>query len=105
LIYAHTSHAAAAVPPTWLSTSPADRTVELGEKVTLKCEASGSPDPVLTWSHNGQVLVNSGRININSEGKIFYKEEVSKPKMVLVSILSFRKYSYASHAYKIFPII
>ncbi|XP_022099227.1 hemicentin-2-like isoform X2 [Acanthaster planci] len=47
---------AEAVQPLVFTTTPADKSVAVGSRVTLQCNAVGSPDPVITWSKQGGLL-------------------------------------------------
>jgi hypothetical protein len=69
---------ASPVGPTWTFTpSESQRLVELGEKVVLKCEASGTPQPTISWAHNGQALLPTEHIKIESAGRfLFFIDEL-----------------------------
>jgi len=64
---------AAPAGPTWILTPPeSQRLVELGEHVVLKCEASGTPTPTITWTHNSRPLFPTDRIRIEDLGMNLY---------------------------------
>lgn len=41
--------------------------VTIGSTATFTCTATGNPAPAITWSHDGQQLVTSGRYLISSD--------------------------------------
>lgn len=49
-------------------TMPENQTVRSGSKAQLRCEADGSPEPVITWFKDGRSVVPQGRVSITSEG-------------------------------------
>lgn len=52
--------------------SPQPQNVSVGEVIVLQCTADGNPVPTVTWSHNGQVLIEeSGKINITAVAENF----------------------------------
>jgi hypothetical protein len=59
------------IPPTWVVTpAEAQRIVQIGESVVLRCEATGHAK--IQWWHNGQLLGNNERIQITNEGMSFH---------------------------------
>lgn len=37
-----------------------------GQKIKLECEVTGTPDPQITWSHNGKTLPDTRDIKVTS---------------------------------------
>ncbi|RVE63802.1 hypothetical protein OJAV_G00140030 [Oryzias javanicus] len=54
--------------------------VDEGKKLTVKCEASGNPDPAYTWFKDGNELKRSKRIRIRSNQKSS-RVQISKAKL------------------------
>ncbi|XP_033096444.1 scavenger receptor cysteine-rich type 1 protein M130-like [Anneissia japonica] len=59
---------------------PSDRNVSHGFGVTLLCQSSGNPAPIITtasWLHNGNPIyeadIRSGRISVRSLGSLYFK--------------------------------
>ena len=48
---------------------PDDFSVEHGQTISLECRASGSPQPVLTWSKNDLALPRDPRFNALARGQ------------------------------------
>ena len=40
------------------------------ESVIFACNASGIPQPTITWFHNGKIVTTTGRIQINSKKEL-----------------------------------
>lgn len=55
------------VPPT-IGTHPQSQVISEGRLVELFCRATGSPDPLITWSKDGRTLQASSRLDIDSTG-------------------------------------
>ncbi|XP_041349453.1 neuroglian-like [Gigantopelta aegis] len=60
-----TFHVSAVQKPYWIS-KPQDVTVAVDEDVTLRCKATGIPDPVVSWFINGKPLEESDVLNKNA---------------------------------------
>ncbi|KAI5086045.1 hemicentin-1 [Silurus meridionalis] len=56
------------VPPTIMNSDPADVSAQVGEELTLKCHAEGTPTPQLTWMRNGVKVDTSERVHVSANG-------------------------------------
>ena len=52
--------------PATITTPPIDTIVVVQEKLALSCVAIGIPKPYISWSRNGNLLMNSTRYNITA---------------------------------------
>lgn len=56
-----------------LDNQPTDTEVVVGRSVLLNCTARGLPEPVITWTKNGEpVDFDDGRIQILENGSLFF---------------------------------
>ncbi|KAG8309246.1 hypothetical protein J6590_090756, partial [Homalodisca vitripennis] len=69
-------------------TSPENLTVRSGYKAELRCEADGSPEPVITWFKDGKTVVPGGRLSISSEGTLLTIEHVKESDSGLYTCLA-----------------
>ena len=53
---------------------PEKTTIIVGEKAELTCEASGDPQPSVTWSKDGDTSI--PRANFNNDGKVLVIRDV-----------------------------
>ncbi|XP_054710227.1 cell adhesion molecule Dscam2-like [Uloborus diversus] len=70
--------------PNWVR-PPSDTSVEAGNKITLHCEAKGSPKPTITWRKNTDfsainfdVVHSDGRVRISDDGQSLRIPEARK---------------------------
>lgn len=55
-----------------------------GYKAEQRCEADGSPEPVISWFKDGKSVIPGGRVTFNSEGK----KETEIQKILHIILLS-----------------
>ncbi|XP_054274117.1 peroxidasin-like isoform X2 [Macrosteles quadrilineatus] len=69
-------------------TMPENQTVRSGSKAQLRCEADGSPEPVITWFKDGRSVVPQGRVSITSEGTLLTVEHAKESDSGLYTCLA-----------------
>ena len=65
------------VAPEILVAEPSITVIE-GSIATLTCLATGDPDPVQTWSRNGNELTSGGRYQISADGRVLTVQGVTE---------------------------
>lgn len=63
--------------------SSSDMVVQEGSNVTLKCAASGSPAPNITWKRDNNELISLGN---GLEGEFFFKFIIISMKIFYMNI-------------------
>uniref|UniRef100_A0A669C6B6 Neural cell adhesion molecule 1a n=1 Tax=Oreochromis niloticus TaxID=8128 RepID=A0A669C6B6_ORENI len=53
-------------------------TADVGKSALLACDADGFPEPTVTWAHNGVVLEDSDKYNLNEDGSELLIKHVTK---------------------------
>ena len=53
-----------------IATQPQNDTTTEGKNVTLTCNAAGNPEPVLSWSKDGNLAKSSHRISFSADNKL-----------------------------------
>ncbi|CAB3251142.1 unnamed protein product [Arctia plantaginis] len=58
-------------PPTFLNTTKDEpRSVKVGERVKLSCEASGVPPPVTVWTKHGRPVVFTDKLSVTNDSEL-----------------------------------
>lgn len=57
-------------PPPVIVLGPANQTLPLKSVAALTCNASGQPQPVITWYKDGLAVLPQSRINISEAGTL-----------------------------------
>ena len=52
------------LPPRFTHVFPSDKVLDLGVRMSLKCEATGSPLPQITWTLDGSSLTEHSRLRV-----------------------------------------
>uniref|UniRef100_A0A668UL88 Neural cell adhesion molecule 1a n=1 Tax=Oreochromis aureus TaxID=47969 RepID=A0A668UL88_OREAU len=53
-------------------------TADVGKSALLACDADGFPEPTVTWAHNGVVLEDGDKYNLNEDGSELLIKHVTK---------------------------
>ena len=53
-----------------IATQPQNDTTTEGRNVTLTCNATGNPEPVLSWSKDGNLARSSNRVSFLADNKL-----------------------------------
>ena len=54
-----------------------DQSVLVGSPVTLKCIATGNPEPTISWNRNGQIVIENKRIKVSDRSLIILESKTT----------------------------